>query len=51
MKATPAAVHPLGAFLLPLGAVLCLFPVVSTGEGLLLGLALALAFGNPYLDL
>jgi len=30
--------------------VLCLFPFVSTGLGLLLGLLLALAFGNPYLD-
>ncbi len=35
--------------LLPAGAVLCLFPFVSTGLGLLLGLVLALAFGNPYL--
>lgn len=40
----------LGALLLPLGALLCLFPFVSTGAGLLLGLVLALAFGNPYLD-
>ena len=30
--------------------MLCLFPFVSTGLGLLLGLLLALAFGNPYLD-
>jgi len=36
-------------FLFPLAAVLCLFPFVSTGAGLLLGLTLALAFGNPYL--
>ena len=37
-------------FLLPAAAALCLFPFVSTGLGLLLGLVLALAFGNPYLD-
>jgi uncharacterized integral membrane protein (TIGR00698 family) len=36
--------------LFPLGALACLFPFVSTGVGLLLGLALALAFGNPYLE-
>jgi uncharacterized integral membrane protein (TIGR00698 family) len=35
---------------LPLGALLCLWPKVSAGEGLLLGLVLALVFGNPYLD-
>jgi uncharacterized integral membrane protein (TIGR00698 family) len=35
--------------LLPAAAALCLLPVVSTGMGLLLGLVLALAFGNPYL--
>ena len=35
--------------LLPLGALLCFFPFVSTGAGLLLGLVLALGFGNPYL--
>ena len=35
--------------MLPLGAALCAFPFVSTGAGLLLGLVLALAFGNPYL--
>ena len=39
----------LATFLLPLGAALCLFPFVSTGAGLLLGLVTALAFGNPYL--
>ena len=52
-QATSAPVHgPRGVahFLLPAAAVLCLFPFVSTGLGLLLGLALALAFGNPYLD-
>ena len=37
-------------FLLPAAAVLCLFPFISTGLGLLLGLAVALTFGNPYLD-
>jgi len=43
-RLTPAHV------LLPLGAVLCLFPFISTGVGLLLGLVLAIAFGNPYLQ-
>lgn len=37
-------------FLLPAAAALCLFPFVSTGLGLLFGLVLALAFGNPFLD-
>jgi len=40
----------LARFLLPAAGVLCLFPFVSTGLGLLIGLALALAVGNPYLD-
>ncbi|HKB47134.1 MAG TPA: putative sulfate exporter family transporter, partial [Ktedonobacterales bacterium] len=40
----------LGHFLLPAAAALCLFPFVSAGLGLLLGLVLALACGNPYLD-
>src|SRR5712692_1053741 len=40
----------LSRFLLPAAAVLCLFPLVSTGAGLLLGLLLALTFGNPWLD-
>jgi uncharacterized integral membrane protein (TIGR00698 family) len=35
--------------ILPAAAALCLLPFVSTGMGLLLGLVLALAFGNPYL--
>ena len=39
-----------GAVLLPLGAIACCFPPISTGLGLLLGLALALTVGNPYLD-
>jgi len=39
----------LGKVLLPLGAVACLLPWVSTGVGLLTGLVLALVFGNPYL--
>ena len=39
-----------GAFLLPLGAIACCLPQVSTGLGLLLGLALAVTAGNPYLD-
>jgi uncharacterized integral membrane protein (TIGR00698 family) len=40
----------LGQFLMPAAAALCLFPFVSAELGLLLGLVLALAFGNPYLD-
>ena len=39
----------LGRVALPLGALLCCFPFVSTGAGLLLGLAVALSVGNPYL--
>ena len=35
--------------LLPLGALACLLPSVTTGMGLLAGLALALIVGNPYL--
>src|SRR5256885_10074580 len=38
-----------GRVLVPAGAVLCCLPFVSTGLGLLLGLVLALAAGNPYL--
>ena len=38
-----------GRILIPLGVVLCCFPFVSTGLGLLLGLVVALALGNPYL--
>ena len=43
--------HPsmVGRVLVPAGAVLCCLPFVSTGLGLLLGLVLALAAGNPYL--
>jgi uncharacterized integral membrane protein (TIGR00698 family) len=40
----------LARVLLPLGALLCCAPFMSTGMGLLLGLVLALALGNPYLD-
>jgi uncharacterized integral membrane protein (TIGR00698 family) len=40
----------LGQFLMPAAAALCLFPFVSAGLGLLLGLVLALTFGNPFLD-
>ncbi len=39
-----------GVVLLPLGAAVCCLPFVSTGLGLLLGLAVALTVGNPYLD-
>ena len=35
---------------MPAGMAICVFPFVSTGAGLLLGLVLALAFGNPWLD-
>jgi uncharacterized integral membrane protein (TIGR00698 family) len=35
--------------LLPAGALLCCCPFISTGMGLLLGLAIALTLGNPYL--
>ena len=49
--ATPSAPpRGLAHFLFPAAAVLCLFPFVSTGAGLLMGLLLALAFGNPYLE-
>jgi len=36
--------------LIPAGALLCCFPFVSTGLGLLLGLVIALSAGNPYLE-
>ena len=54
MEASPAA-PPLppalgpARYLLPVAAALCLLPFVSTGMGLLLGLVIALALGNPYL--
>lgn len=41
--------NPLGRVLIPLGGLLCFFPFMSTGLGLLLGLVLALTVGNPYL--
>jgi uncharacterized integral membrane protein (TIGR00698 family) len=41
----------LGHVLLPLGAILSLTPWLSSGTALLLGVALALAVGNPYLTL
>jgi uncharacterized integral membrane protein (TIGR00698 family) len=44
-----SALRP-ASFLVPLGAALCAVPLVSTGAGLLLGLLVAVAFGNPYLD-
>src|SRR5437764_1015888 len=37
-----------GYYLVPAGALFCACPFVSTGEGLLLGLGLALACGNPW---
>ena len=45
----PARLQP-GRILLPAGAILCCFSFVSTGLGLLFGLVLALAIGNPYLE-
>ncbi len=36
--------------LVPVGAALCCLPFVTTGEGLLAGVVVAVAFGNPYLD-
>jgi uncharacterized integral membrane protein (TIGR00698 family) len=38
----------LGRILVPLGAVLALLPFVPTGAGLLAGVAVALAVGNPW---
>lgn len=38
-----------GQILLPLGALVVLWPAVSAGEALLLGMALALLFTNPFL--
>ena len=35
---------------MPAGMAICVFPFVSAGAGLLLGLVLALAFGNPWLE-
>lgn len=40
----------LARVLFPLLAVLCLFPFISSGVALFLGVALALSLGNPYLD-
>jgi len=39
----------LGRVLIPLGAALCLAPMVSSGMALLLGVLLAISIGNPYL--
>lgn len=38
----------LGRVLIPLGALCCLMPQVSSGAALLLGAALAIFLGNPY---
>src|SRR5689334_6830711 len=46
----PDAPRGPGAFLVPLGALACALPFVCTGAGLLLGLAVAIAFGNPYVE-
>ena len=37
----------LARLVVPLAALLCLAPFVSTGAGLLLGLLVALSLGNP----
>jgi uncharacterized integral membrane protein (TIGR00698 family) len=47
--AVPVPRRTAGHWLLPLGALVCLWPAVSPGMGLVLGLALALLAGNPYL--
>lgn len=39
-----------GRFLIPLGFLISLFPIVSSATALLLGIVLALIFGNPHLD-
>src|SRR5712672_312126 len=44
-----AATSARGRFLFPAGAIVCIFPFMSPGLGLLLGLVLALSVGNPYL--
>ena len=36
--------------LIPLGAALCLLPIVSTGVALVAGVLVALAVGNPYVE-
>src|SRR5688572_19492952 len=36
-------------YLIPLGAVLCFFPGVTSTIALILGIMIALLFGNPYL--
>lgn len=38
----------LAQWLLPLGAVICLLPMISSASALLLGVVLAVALGNPY---
>ena len=48
--APPAPASGLARVLIPIGGVVCCFPFMSTGMGLLLGLVLALTVGNPYLD-
>ncbi len=40
----------LGSVLIPLGFVLCLFPVVSSALALTLGIILTLSVGNPYFE-
>lgn len=39
----------MGRILIPLAAVACLLPQVTSGMALILGVALAVAFSNPYL--
>ena len=40
----------LGKVLIPVAAVLCLFPFISSAIALLIGVILAVVFGNPYID-
>ncbi|WP_434385260.1 YeiH family protein [Melittangium boletus] len=47
----PRARGSAGRVLVPLGAVLCLWPFVSTGLALLAGMGLALTVGNPHAEL
>jgi uncharacterized integral membrane protein (TIGR00698 family) len=45
-----SAISSISRFLIPLAAILCLFPFISSGAALLLGIAITLILGNPYLE-
>lgn len=49
MALSSKAMDQAGRILLPLAAVACLIPAVSSAAALLLGIAVALTVGNPYL--